>query len=128
VPFGICGGASWFGDCLGRKCRDAPWPGHCCSQGFECVRKSGQLWSCEPPTVCPPSSSSSNVCEWEVSRGGVCGGLSSGCEGCQCRDGHWPGLCCAEGLTCKRRSRWAWVCEAQTLRYAAGMPGPKWPV
>jgi hypothetical protein len=113
VPFGVCGGASLFGECLGRKCRDAPWPGHCCKQGFECTRKPNQLWSCEPPAKCPPSSSSSEgtVCEWEVLSGGVCGGLGNGCEGCQCRDGQWPGFCCAEGLVCARRSRWAWTCE-----------------
>jgi hypothetical protein len=114
VPFGVCGGASLFGDCLGRKCRDAPWPGHCCKQGFECSRQSRQLWSCTPPAACPPSRSSSaagGVCEWEVLRGGVCGGLGSGCEACQCRDGQWPGFCCGEGLVCSRRSRWAWTCE-----------------
>lgn len=107
-PFSSCGGLG--SGCRGSQCRDGPWADVCCPSGQQCNRKTQWHFKCEDaPLDCPAYTGT--PCAKLVPTYGTCGGLASGCQGCQCKDGLWDGYCCAPGAVCNRKTPFYHKCE-----------------
>jgi len=108
-PYDQCGGMGGNCENLGG-CQNAPLPGLCCSEGFQCAEINKWFYYCSRNSSSGVESASDLI---TIPDYGQCGGSDVWGTSLNvlARDGAWNGTQCSSGFRCVRFDQYTWQCR-----------------
>ncbi len=108
-PYGQCGGMGGGCENLGG-CGNAPLPGLCCSDGFQCTEINKWFYYCSRNSSSGAESASDLIA---IPDYGQCGGSDVWGTSLNvlARDSVWNGTQCSAGFQCIRFDQYTWQCR-----------------